>query len=171
MATVVGVFSNRQDAEKAVKALRDQGFEKEISIAAKDDRKKGGQGQGRADMEAGNEDGMGMGNMGNVGDGTAWGGALGGVTGLLAGVGALAIPGIGPIVAAGPLAAALTGAVAGGVAGGLLDMGIPEEEGKAYEEDIKQGRVLAVVEADESRADTAEDLLREMGADRVKRYH
>lgn len=167
MATVVGVFSNRQDAEKAVKALRDQGFEKEISIAAKDDRQGQGRGRGQSDMEAGNEAGMGM---GNVSDGTAWGGALGGVTGLLAGVGALAIPGIGPIVAAGPLAAALTGAVAGGVAGGLLDMGIPEQEGKGYEEDIKQGRVLAIVEADGTRADTAEDLFREMGADRVKTY-
>lgn len=165
MATVVGVFSDRQSAEKAVKALRDQGFEKEISIAAKDDQQGGGQ-QGRTDMEAAGSD-MGM---DNIGDGTAWGGALGGVTGLLAGVGALAIPGVGPIVAAGPLAAALTGAVAGGVAGGLLDMGIPEEEGKAYEEDIKQGRVLAVVEADGTRADTAEDVLREMGADRVKTY-
>lgn len=167
MATVVGVFSNRQDAEKAVKALRDQGFEKEISIAAKDDRQGQGRGRGQSDMEAGNEAGMGM---GNVSDGTAWGGALGGVNGLLAGVGALAIPGIGPIVAAGPLAAALTGAVAGGVAGGLLDMGIPEQEGKGYEEDIKQGRVLAIVEADGTRADTAEDLFREMGADRVKTY-
>lgn len=169
MATVVGVFSDRQNAEKAVKALRDQGFEREISIAAKDDQQQGDQGQGRSDMEAGDDTGMGMG-MENVGDGTAWGGALGGVTGLLAGVGALAIPGIGPIVAAGPLAAALTGAVAGGVAGGLFDMGIPEEEGKAYEEDVKQGRVLAIVEADGSRADTAEDVLRDQGADRVKSY-
>lgn len=167
MATVVGVFSDRQSAEKAVKALRDQGFEKEISIAAKDDQKHNAQGQGKADMEAGGEVDMGM---GEASDGAAWGGTLGGVTGLLAGVGALAIPGIGPIVAAGPLAAALTGAVAGGVAGGLLDMGIPEQEGKEYEEEIKQGKVLAVVEADGSRAGTAEDLFREHGADRVKSY-
>lgn len=166
MATVVGVFSDRQSAEKAVKALRDQGFEKEISIAAKDDQKQNGQGNG-SEMEAADDTGMGM---GSAGDGAAWGGTLGGVTGLLAGVGALAIPGVGPIVAAGPLAAALTGAVAGGVAGGLLDMGIPEEEGQAYEEEIKRGNVLAIVEADGTRADTAEDILREFGADQVKSY-
>lgn len=165
MAKIVGVFSDRKNAEKAVKALRDQGFEKEISIAAKDERREG-QGQG-TEMEAAEDQGMGM---GEASDGAAWGGTLGGVTGLLAGVGALAIPGVGPLVAAGPLAAALTGAVAGGVAGGLLDMGIPEEEGKAYEEDVKQGKVLAVVDADGTRAETAEDILREFGADQVKIY-
>jgi len=90
--------------------------------------------------------------------------------GVLAGAGALAIPGIGPIVAAGPLAAALTGAVAGGVAGGLLDMGIPEEEGKRYEEDVKQGKVLAIVETDQGRASDAEEILRSQGADEVTSY-
>lgn len=165
MATVVGIFSNRGSAEEAVRALRDQGFEKEISLAAKDDKKRG---RGRSDMEAGDEMGM---SMGEASEGVTWGGTLGGVTGLLAGVGALAIPGIGPIVAAGPLAAALTGAVAGGVAGGLLDMGIPEEEGKRYEEEIRRGKILAAVETDDQRIGEAEDILRSHGADEVKRYH
>jgi len=165
MATVVGIFSDKQRAEGAVRALRDRGFEKEISIAAKDDKKE--HGRGRSDMETGGEMGMGM---GEAREGVTWGGTLGGVTGLLAGVGALAIPGIGPIVAAGPLAAALTGAVAGGVAGGLLDMGIPEQEGKRYEEDIKQGKVLAVVETDQGKAHQAEEILRSQGADEVKMY-
>lgn len=168
MATVVGIFSDKQRAERAVRALRDRGFEKEISIAAKDDQRHGDKGRGRSDMETGGDMGM---SMGEAREGATWGGTLGGVTGLLAGVGALAIPGIGPIVAAGPLAAALTGAVAGGVAGGLLDMGIPEEEGKRYEEDVKQGKVLAVVEADEGRADDAQKILRSEGADEVKLYH
>lgn len=162
MATIVGVFSDKENAEKAVRALREQGFEREISVVAKGDEQGGG--GGRGDMEAGGE------GLGDLASGTTWGGAIGGAAGLLAGAGALAIPGIGPIVAAGPLAAALSGAVAGGVAGGLIDMGIPEEEGKQYEEDIKQGRVLAIVESAQGRMEAAEDTLREHGAEKVKAY-
>jgi len=164
VATVVGVFSSKKNAEEAVRALRDRGFHKEISIAAKDEEGRHRGGQGRSDMEVGGMD------MSEAREGAAWGGTLGGLTGLLAGAGALAIPGIGPIVAAGPLAAALTGAVAGGVAGGLLDMGIPEEEGKRYEEDVKQGKVLAIVETDQGRASDAEEILRSQGADEVTSY-
>lgn len=171
MATVVAVFSSHDQAEHAVRTLRDEGFrENEISIAAKDE----GQGQGEQDdqqsggfgMEAG-DDGM-MGD--NVGDGVAWGGALGGIAGLMAGAGALAIPGIGPIIAAGPIAAALSGAVAGGVAGGLIDMGIPEAEGQRFEQEIKQGKALAIIECEREKAKQAESILREAGADEIKSY-
>ncbi len=79
-------------------------------------------------MEAAEEQGM---ATGDIGDGTAWGGALGGSPAFWPERALRAIPGIGPIVAAGPLAAALSGAVAGGVAGGLIDMGIPENEREA----------------------------------------
>lgn len=164
MATIVGVFSNKENAEKAVRALRDQGFEREISVVAKEDERSGQQ-SGKGDFEAGMDDGL-----GDLSEGTAWGGAIGGAAGLLAGAGALAIPGIGPIVAAGPLAAALSGVVAGGVAGGLIDMGIPEEEGKQLEQDIKQGKVLAIVETSSDRLSSAEDTLREHGADHIKSY-
>lgn len=177
MATIVGVFSRHDQAEKAVRALRDEGFrENEISIAAKGDHGSNGQGQngseerGQFSYEAGQE--MATADVAdmNVGDGAAMGGALGGIAGLLAGAGALAIPGIGPIVAAGPLAAALTGAVAGGIAGGLIDMGIPEEEGARFEQDIKQGKALAIIKADREKAQRAESILREYGADEVKSY-
>ena len=88
----------------------------------------------------------------------------------MAGAGALAIPGIGPLVAAGPLAAALSGAVAGGIAGGLIDLGIPEGEGRRFEQDVREGRLLAVVETEGERIEEAEETLRRFGADEVQVY-
>ena len=74
------------------------------------------------------------------------GGVTGGVLGLLAGIGALAIPGVGPFIAAGPIMAALSGAAVGaaigGIAGALVGLGIPEYEAKQYETKIKNGNVL-----------------------------
>ena len=163
MSTVIGVFNDISTAEDAVKALRDKGFkDNEISIVARDDQK--GQNQ-KTDMEVG-------GDMGtdSIADGTTWGGALGGMAGLLAGVGALAIPGIGPIVAAGPLAGVLSGAVTGGVAGGLIDLGIPEERGRQYEENLKQGGVLAVIETSDDKASEASSILRQNGAKDVEAH-
>jgi hypothetical protein len=81
--------------------------------------------------------------------GAGAGGVLGGTLGLLAGIGALAIPGVGPFIAAGPLLAALSGAAAGatvgGVAGALVGMGVPEIEAKRYEGKIKGGNILVSV--------------------------
>jgi hypothetical protein len=86
--------------------------------------------------------------------GVGAGGALGGTLGLLAGVGALAIPGLGPFIAAGPLLAALSGAAAGaavgGVAGALVGLGIPEIEAKRYEGKIKGGNLLVSVHTESS---------------------
>src|SRR5438045_4994738 len=87
--------------------------------------------------------------------GAATGGATGGVIGLLAGVGALAIPGVGPFIAAGPIMAALSGAAigaaAGGITGALIGMGIPEYEAKRYEGKIKEGNILVSVHSEESQ--------------------
>lgn len=81
--------------------------------------------------------------------GAATGGVLGGALGLLAGIGALAIPGVGPLIAAGPLLAALSvaaaGATVGGITGGLIGLGIPEIEAKRYENRISQGNILISV--------------------------
>ncbi len=81
--------------------------------------------------------------------GVGAGGAVGGTLGLLAGIGALAIPGIGPLIAAGPLLAALSGAAAGaavgGITGALIGMGIPEIEAKRYEGKLKSGNILISV--------------------------
>jgi len=88
--------------------------------------------------------------------GASAGGVLGGTVGLLAGIGALAIPGLGPFIAAGPLLAALSGAAAGatvgGVAGALVGMGIPEIEAKRYEGKIKGGNLLISVHTENGEA-------------------
>lgn len=86
--------------------------------------------------------------------GAGTGGVLGGTLGLLAGIGALAIPGLGPFIAAGPLLAALSGAAAGaavgGVTGALVGLGIPEIEAKRYEGKIKGGNLLISVHTESS---------------------
>jgi len=161
LSTVIGTFASRDQAEKAVRALRDKGFtEDEISVIAK------GGGKG-GDFETAADD---MGGMAGASDGTAWGGALGGIAGLLAGVGALAIPGIGPIVAAGPLAATLSGAVTGGVAGGLLDLGVPEDRGQYYEQEVQKGRFLAVIDTESGMVEDAARIMRDNGAADVESH-
>src|SRR5512144_1308362 len=87
--------------------------------------------------------------------GAATGGVLGGGLGWLVGIGSLAIPGLGPFIAAGPIMAALSGAAvgaaAGGLTGGLVGMGIPELEAKQYEGKIRQGNILLSVHTDDSK--------------------
>ena len=86
--------------------------------------------------------------------GAGTGGAIGGALGWIAGIGALAIPGVGPFIAAGPIIAALSGAAigatVGGVAGGLIGLGIPELEAKRYEGKLKEGNILISVHTDNS---------------------
>jgi hypothetical protein len=97
------------------------------------------------------------------------GGVIGGTLGLLAGIGMLAIPGVGPLIAAGPIVAALAGVGAGGVAGGivgaLVGMGIPEYEAKRYEGAVKGGGTLLSVHCDTSdQVSLAKQGLRDTGA-------
>ena len=101
-------------------------------------------------------------------DGITTGGVLGGVAGLAVGAGALFIPGIGPLIAAGPIAGLLSGAVTGGIAGGLIDWGIPAEESHHYEEDVKQGKTLVAVHSSGPKLDDAAHVLRQHGAHDVK---
>jgi hypothetical protein len=86
--------------------------------------------------------------------GAGAGGAVGGALGWIAGIGALAIPGVGPFIAAGPILAALSGAAigatVGGIAGGLIGLGIPELEAKRYEGKVKEGNILISVHTDDS---------------------
>jgi hypothetical protein len=101
--------------------------------------------------------------------GVTAGGAIGGTLGLLAGIGVLAIPGVGPFIAAGPIVGALAGlgvgGAVGGVIGALIGMGIPEFEAKRYEGLIKGGGVLLSVHCDTSEQITrAKDLLKRSGA-------
>jgi hypothetical protein len=104
--------------------------------------------------------------------GATSGAVIGGGLGWLAGIGALAIPGLGPLIAAGPIVAALAGAGAGGVVGGttgaLVGMGIPEYEAKRYEGRVKDGGILLSVHCDDSKwTKRAKQILEETGADDV----
>jgi hypothetical protein len=104
--------------------------------------------------------------------GVATGGVIGGAIGLLAGVGALAIPGVGPFIAAGPIMGALAGLGAGGAVGGLIGalvgMGMPEYEAKRYEGRVKAGGVLLSVHCDTSdEISRAKDLLKVTGAEDI----
>ncbi|HAK72862.1 MAG TPA: hypothetical protein DCP36_03425 [Sporomusaceae bacterium] len=151
---VIGVFADRDSAEKAVRQLRSQGFNtEEINIISK--------GQNKSGSKTYEDD---------ITDGALTGGTLGGIGGLLVGAGALAIPGIGPIIAAGPIAAALSGAVAGSIAGGLIDWGIPAETSQKYEQSVAQGNILAVIRSDASKVQQAAQILRQNGASDVESH-
>jgi hypothetical protein len=104
--------------------------------------------------------------------GAGSGAVLGGALGLLAGIGALAIPGVGPLIAAGPIMAALAGAgvggAVGGVTGALIGLGIPEYEAKRYEGRIKKGGILLSVHCDTSdEVKRAKEIMKNIGAEDV----
>ncbi len=137
--TVVGVFDDPGDAERALDALKAAGFRPEdVGVVARDTRE-----IGRGETSAPAEE------SGNPTGGLLAGGMIGGVAGWLIGIGALAIPGLGPIMAAGALATTLGGAALGAAAGGLIGalvaMGIPEEEARGYEASVRGGSVLLTV--------------------------
>src|ERR1700734_2012310 len=101
--------------------------------------------------------------------GASTGGAIGGTIGLLAGIGALAIPGLGPFIAAGPIIAALSGGAIGagfgGLAGALVGLGIPEYEAKRYEGKVKEGGILISVHSENNEeTSSAKNIFREEGA-------
>jgi uncharacterized membrane protein len=138
--SVAGIYDTEQEAILAVEELQKQGYSTEdISVISKN----------REDVDVITEE---TGTKAGEGaaTGAVAGGTLGGISGLLAGVWALAIPGIGPIVAAGPIGAALTGIIAGagigGLSGALIGMGIPEDEAKLYDESVKEGKILVLVD-------------------------
>ncbi|MDF2959730.1 MAG: low temperature-induced protein [Paenibacillus sp.] len=138
---IVGVFHTEQEAIRSIEALKRQGYRSEdISIVAKnkDD-------VSSVEKETGSKAPEGLAT------GAAAGGMLGGVAGLLAGLGLLAIPGVGPILAAGPIAATLTGlavgAGAGGLVGGLIGLGIPEDEANRYSQYVDEGNILVMVDS------------------------
>ena len=101
--------------------------------------------------------------------GAGTGGVLGGALGWMAGIGALAIPGVGPFIAAGPIMAALSGAAIGATAGGLIGtlvrMGIPEFEAKRYETRLREGRVLVSVHSENAdQTKLAKEIFEQEGA-------
>lgn len=152
MSRVVGAYGTEMEAVEVIEDLQRQGYrDEDISVLSKD---KGG--VERVTEETGTQAGEG------AAAGAATGGALGGLGGVLAGLGALAIPGIGPIIAAGPIAAGLAGAAAGagvgGIAGALIGLGVPEDEAKSYEERFKEGHILVLVEDEEAKQPDRNDM-------------
>jgi hypothetical protein len=104
--------------------------------------------------------------------GAGAGGVIGGALGWIAGIGALAIPGVGPFIAAGPIMAALSGAAigaaAGGIAGGLIGLGIPEIEAKRYEGKVKAGNILISVHTENSKEiDRAKEIFKNAQAEDI----
>jgi hypothetical protein len=168
MRTVSALFDTYADAQAAVSNLEAAGIPSDdISIVANNS-----DGRYRDDTDAAE----------GAGTGAGLGAMIGGAGGLLAGLGLLAIPGVGPVVAAGWLAAtaagAATGAVVGGAAGGIVgaltESGVPERDAHLYAEGVRRGGTLVTARVEDSRADTADSILRAANwvdpDDRRKRY-
>jgi hypothetical protein len=142
--TVIGLVESHAQAEIVVDALREDGFASDDLSAVFPDQSssKDFADRHRTQAPAGAVAGVGA------------GGAIGGTVGLFAGIGALAIPGLGPFIAAGPLLAAFTGAAAGaalgGLTGALIGLGIPESDAQQLETKIKGGHILISVHAADS---------------------
>src|ERR1700690_2806801 len=139
-----GIYRTQADVEYAVDLLRAEGFRNtDISVLFPEN-------QGTKDFAVEKNTKAPKGTAA----GATTGLVVGGVLGWLAGIGALAIPGIGPLIAAGPIVAALTGigvgGTVGGIAGALIGIGIPEYEAKRYEGRIKDGGILLSVHCDNS---------------------
>jgi hypothetical protein len=167
MKTVAGLFRTRSEAQQALETLRLAGFDPQrMSVIASPTSAGEMARDTEADVPA------------SAAGGASLGAILGGATGWLVGIGTLAIPGIGPVVAAGPIAAALgvagttaavgagAGAVAGGLFGALSDRGFAEMEAREYEARVAQGDILLAVEVPDEAVRHTEELLRRAGADR-----
>jgi len=144
---LVGTFDSEREATRAIDQLKDLGYTNDqISVIAKN----------RDDI-AGIEESTGTHVADGAATGAVTGGALGGIGGLLVGLGLLAIPGVGPLLAAGPIAATLSGAAlgagAGGLVGALIGLGVPEDEAHLHEGSLKAGKILVIVDADPSLRD------------------
>jgi len=163
--TAAGLFAQQEDLERALHDLRASGFTPEqVSLVARD------KGVTREVVET---TGMGVGE--GAGVGAVAGGITGGLLGWLVGIGALAIPGIGPILAAGALATTLggaaIGAAAGGLVGALVDLGIPEEEATLYQEGVSQGGMLLTVHANsDAQLYDANEIMRRNSGTEVRTY-
>lgn len=159
--SVFGILKSRESTETAVEHLKAAGFSSDdISVLFSDTSGT----RGFADEHAT-----------KAPEGAATGGTtgfvIGGVLGWLAGIGSLAIPGLGPFIAAGPIMAALSGAAVGaaigGIAGALIGMGIPEYEARRYEAKVKEGNALISVHAEDNAIDRAKVILKSCNAEDI----
>lgn len=159
---VFAIFPNRAAAESAVDQLVAAGFSNQdvsVLMADKTGSKEFATEKNTKAPEA-------------TAAGVGVGGAVGGTLGLLAGIGALAIPGVGPLIAAGPIMGTLAGLGVGGAVGGLVGalvgMGIPEYEAKRYEGRVKDGGILVSVHCDSSKeVSRAKEVLKAAGGEDI----
>ena len=162
--TVIGSFDSADDADRATRDLRSLGFpDSDINLVVSNV----GQGDAETELPVVGD------GTGPVAKGAVAGGVLGGAAGLAASLAGLALPGIGPILTAGPivatLAAAGAGAVAGGVVGKLSHLGGEKNDAGPYAETLERGGTLVTLRTDDSRADEASAILRKAGAIDVAR--
>lgn len=159
---VYGMYRTREGLEQAVESLQDANFRNtDISVLFSENL-------GTKDFSHEKHTKAPEGSTAGAGTGAV----IGGVLGWLAGIGAVAIPGVGPLIAAGPIVALLAGlgagGVIGGIAGALVGMGIPEYEAKRYEGRVKEGGILLSVHCDNTDwKKRAMDILRETGAEEI----
>ncbi|KKQ93019.1 MAG: hypothetical protein A3C27_00290 [Candidatus Levybacteria bacterium RIFCSPHIGHO2_02_FULL_39_36] len=172
--TIIGVFPDKETADHAVDEFIHYGYRNdEISLVMKNGL-------------TGRKHGVRYENSSSVTEGTvtgvATGGIIGGLTGLFIGAGLITIPGIGALLVAGPIAAALglsgiaattvsgaiTGALAGGLVGGLIGLGIPEQEARLYEETIREGGVLLAVPVVSGQEKEVRELFLDNGAENIR---
>ena len=159
---VFGIYSTQDQVEESIQALRNNNFRTEdISILFSEN-------EGSKDFAHVKSTKAPEG----ASAGAAGGAVIGGVLGWLAGIGAIAIPGIGPFIAAGPIMAALAGVgvggTVGGIAGSLAGMGIPEYEAKRYEGRVRKGGYLMSVHCDDGEwVAKAKEILRQTGAEDI----
>src|SRR5688500_13347457 len=163
MATVVGLFDSRDQAQTAIEQLRSMNISaSDISVAMRS-------GAETTETDVVTTDTGGGGAV----TGAVGGGVLGGLAGLLVGVGALAIPGVGPIVAAGPLATTLVGAgigaATGGLIGALVDAGVPEEEARLYQTGVERGGVLVTARVPDGQEGSVRNIFNQYGARDIRR--
>ena len=157
---VFGIYPNRANAEEAVDALRKAGF-RNSDVSALLPENVGTKDFAHEKNTKAPE---------GTAAGAATGGVLGGALGWLAGIGSLAIPGVGPLIAAGPIMGALAGVGVGGALGGmigaLVGMGMPEYEAKRYEGRVRAGGILLSVHCDNADwVKRAKQILQETGAE------
>ena len=192
MKTVVGLFDDIRDAQDAVTDLVQAGFDRaDISLVATDRWSE----QGGADAPAvtgsytspstGYTDTVNAGAMTGTGStasdqmasdvaaGAVTGGVVGGLAGVLLGLGVLAVPGFGPVLAAGPLVAGLAGAgigaAVGGLVGALVSWGVPQEEAELYAESVRRGSILVGLKTDDARVQQAVNIMNNHGPVDVQR--
>jgi hypothetical protein len=160
--SVFGIYSSRSGVENAVTTLRDVDFQQaDVSVLLPENL-------GNREIATQKNTKAPEGATTGAGSGAVIGGTLG----WLVGIGALAIPGLGPFIAAGPIMAALAGAgvggAVGGVTGALVGMGIPEFEAKRYEGRLQKGGILISVHCDTSEeVKRAKDILQRTGAEDI----